>query len=172
MAKGNGKKDEKESFLTKKQLKQALTKFGADQEQRLTDRLQAISNQVNMTLSGTKSVLSDHAVRINALTDFACANLAELVVVFDDLTEKIAQDTVEVPDTDKLRAKIRERITSFQTELKAYQERAKKQMAEMVHKAQKAIKPPEAEEPKIRRIDLSDELPMDESLKMGPGKAE
>ncbi|KKL14902.1 hypothetical protein LCGC14_2511030, partial [marine sediment metagenome] len=79
MAKGNGKKDEKESFLTKKQLKQALTKFGADQEQRLTDRLQAISNQVNMTLSGTKSVLSDHAVRINALTDFACANLAELV---------------------------------------------------------------------------------------------
>lgn len=169
MAKGDGKKDEKESFLTKKQLKQALTKFGADQEQRLTDRLQAISNQVNMTLSGTKSVLSDHAVRINALTDFACANLAELAVMFDLLVVKVITESGQLEvDADVTRANVHEKITGLQTELKAYQEHARKTMGDMVKKAQESLAP----EAQVKRIDLSDELPMDESLQMGPGKAE
>ena len=164
------KRDEKKEVpLTKKKLEQALTKFGADQEQRLNARLQAITNQVNLTLSGTRSVLSDHAVRINALTDFACANLAELVVLFDDLMEKGREGATGLDD---LRTKIREKIAGFQTELKAYQEHARKTMGDMVKKAQEFLAPPEAEETKVKRIDLSDDLSMGESLQVGPGKTE
>lgn len=169
MAKSDGKE---EVPLTKKKLAQALTKFGADQEQRLSDRLQAITNQVNLTLSGTRAVLTDHATRINALTDFACANLAEVSVLLEDLMVSIAQDTTKLTDADELRAKIREKIAGFQTELKAYQEHAKKTMGDMVKKAQESLAPPEDEKPKIKRIDLSDDLPMSESLEMGPGKPE
>lgn len=165
-----GKDDPKEDVpLTKKKLAQALTKFGADQEERLTQRLQGIANQVNLTMSGTKSLLKDHAIKLNALTDFACANLAELVVLFDDLVEKIKPETTGL---DELREKIREKITFFQTELKAYQDHAQKRMSEMVQKAQESIAPPEAEKPKVKRIDLSDGLPMNDSLEVGAEKTE
>ncbi len=157
-----GKDDPKEdALLTRKQLEKALGKFGADQEKRLNERMQALANQVNLTMSGSKSLLHDHAVKINALTDFACANLAELVVLATVGGEE---------DPDILRACVREKIAGFQTELKAYQEHAKKQMAEMVQKAQESLGAPEPEEPKVKKIDLSDELPMNDSLEVGPGK--
>jgi len=165
------KKNDKESYLTKKQLKQALANFGADQERRLDDKLKAISNQVNLSLSGSRTLLTDHAMRINALTDFCFSNLGELSVMIDGLWEQAGGRPESVPPEhlDKLRETIHERISEFQGELKKYQEHAKKRMAEMVDKVKSSIAPAKPE-PAVRQIDLSDELPMDESLEMGSEK--
>ena len=162
------KKNEKESYLTKKQLKQALASFGADQERRLDDKLKAIGNQVNLSLSGSKTLLTDHAMRINALTDFCFSNLGELSVMIDDLWEQVGGRSTTVPPEhlEKLRETIHKKISEFQGELKKYQEHAKKRMAEMVDKAKSSIAPAKPE-PAVKQIDLSDELPMGESLEMG-----